>query len=173
MANSRATDRTLEGDPHPEAGAAPRAAPSATADPLGSALERVGDRWSLLVIDGLLAGPQRFGDLLGGIDGLAPNILSRRLKHLEREGIVVAEPYSQRPLRHVYRLTASGGELAGVVRLLAQWGAAQPGARAGATPDIGLAHGVCGTVLDARWWCPTCAEVVDEREAEAAELRWM
>src|SRR5215218_1425850 len=88
--------------------------------PLADAVERVGDRWTLLLVDALLAGPRRFNDLLTELPGLAPNILSTRLKHLERESVVVSSPYSKRPLRFVYELTASGRDLAGALRLLAQ-----------------------------------------------------
>ena len=51
--------------------------------PLAEALARVGDRWTLLVVEALLGGPQRFNDLLGQIPGIAANILSERLKRLE------------------------------------------------------------------------------------------
>src|SRR5947208_2601554 len=64
--------------------------------PLAEALARVGDRWTLLVVEALLAGPQRFNDLLGQIPGIAANILSERLKRLEREGLLIARPYSER-----------------------------------------------------------------------------
>jgi hypothetical protein len=57
------------------------------------ALARVGDRWSPLVVEALLGGPQRFDDLLGQIPGIAANILSERLKRLEREGRLIARPY--------------------------------------------------------------------------------
>src|SRR5687767_2996899 len=100
-------------------------------NPLADAVAQVGDRWSLLVIDGLLAGPRRFGELLDDIAGLAPNILSRRLKQLEADGVVVAEPYTRRPPRHTYRLTAAGDELAGVLRLLARWATARDGSASG------------------------------------------
>ena len=55
--------------------------------PLAQALARVGDRWTLLLVEALLDGPLRFNDLLGQIPGLAPNILSERLKRLERDGL--------------------------------------------------------------------------------------
>ena len=58
-------------------------APVAPQTPLASALERVGDRWSLLLIEALLEGPRRFGELSEAVDGIAPNILSDRLKRLE------------------------------------------------------------------------------------------
>src|SRR5690242_2996326 len=91
--------------------------------PLAEALARVGDRWTLLVVEALLGGPQRFNDLLGQIPGIAANILSERLKRLEREGLLIARPYSERPPRAAYQLTAEGAELAGALRLLAHWGA--------------------------------------------------
>ena len=71
----------------------PAYSPAATRSPLEAALERVGDRWSLLLVDALLAGGRRFGELREGLPGLAPNILTDRLRRLEREGIVVATPY--------------------------------------------------------------------------------
>jgi DNA-binding HxlR family transcriptional regulator len=142
-------------------------------DLLAEAVDRIGDRWSLLVVDALLAGPRRFGDLLEDLDGLAPNILSKRLKRLEADGVVVAEPYSRRPLRHAYRLTASGEELAGVLRLLAQWAAARRGASsaAAAATGGGLTHDTCGTALEAQWYCPTCGEVV--APDHATDLHWL
>jgi len=87
--------------------------------PLAEALARVGDRWTLLVVEALLPGPRRFNELLSQIPGIAANILSERLKRLERDGLLVARPYSQRPPRATYQLTAEGTELAGALRLLA------------------------------------------------------
>lgn len=126
--------------------------------PLAEAVARVGDRWALLLVNALLAGPRRFNDLVEDLGGIAPNVLTQRLRHLERQGVVVATPYSQRPLRVVYELTGAGAELAGALRLLAQWGADRAG-----TPDAeGLRHTACGTPLEARWYCPTCARPVDD-----------
>jgi DNA-binding HxlR family transcriptional regulator len=120
------------------------------------ALAQVGDRWSLLVVDALLEGPRRFGELQDAVAGIATNVLTQRLRHLEGARVVVARPYSERPPRSAYELTGTGRELAGALRLLAQWGAdTQPAA---GTPE----HGVCGTPLQARWWCPTCDLPVDE-----------
>src|SRR3954471_15809083 len=95
------------------------AAPS----PLADALARVGDRWTLLVVAALLDGPRRFNELQEALDGIAPNILSARLKALGEHALVVQRPYSQRPPRFVYELTESGRELAGPLRLLADGGA--------------------------------------------------
>src|SRR4249920_695594 len=128
------------------------------ASPLHAALARVGDRWTLLVVSALMDGPRRFNDLAGEVGGIAPNILSDRLRHLEREGLVVARPYSVRPRRHVYELTAAGLELAGALRLLAEWGGRHGG---GGDP---LRHAACGSPVEARWYCPSCQRVVDEPE---------
>src|SRR4051812_34299491 len=92
----------------------PQAAPT-DRSPLEDALGRVGDRWTLLLIGALQPGPRRFNDLLGDVHGIAPNILTQRLKHLEREAIVVGRPYSERPPRMAYELTGAGRELAGVL----------------------------------------------------------
>jgi DNA-binding HxlR family transcriptional regulator len=129
--------------------------------PLAEALARVGDRWTLLVVEALLAGPRRFSELLGQIPGIAANILSERLKRLEREGLLVARPYSERPPRAAYQLTAEGRELAGALRLLAQWGAKHT------DPGDVPRHLACGTPIEARWYCPTCDCLVDSDPHDA------
>src|SRR3954447_25295735 len=131
----------------------------APASPLADALERVGDRWTLLVVAALLEGPKRFNELQGELDGIAPNVLSARLKLLAEQALVVPQPYSERPPRFAYELSESGRELAGALRLLADWGARS----AGAEP---YRHEACGTGLEARWYCPACEVVVDDPDAE-------
>ena len=133
--------------------------------PLAAALERVGDRWSLLLIEALLNGPRRFGELSEAVDGIAPNILSERLKRLERERLLRATPYSERPPRFTYALTDEGLELAGVLRLLADWGSR------GSSNAEPMRHALCGTPVEARLWCPTCSRSLEEPEAD--ELRFV
>jgi DNA-binding HxlR family transcriptional regulator len=127
--------------------------------PLAAALDSVGDRWTLLLIEALLDGPRRFGDLQDALAGIAPNVLTQRLRRLEAEGLVVAQPYSERPQRFVYELSAGGHELAGALRLLADWGARHR--EGGDLPR----HDACGTPVEARWWCPTCEQPVGEDDA--------
>ncbi len=102
-------------------------AQTAEPSPLDEAVARVGDRWTLLIVQALLDGTRRFNELQDELPGIAPNVLSQRLKHLEREAVVVSRPYSRRPPRFAYELSASGLELAGALRLLAQWGAQRSG----------------------------------------------
>jgi DNA-binding HxlR family transcriptional regulator len=136
--------------------------PAASA--LDAALGRVGDRWSLLVVAVLLAGPRRFNDLLDEVGGIAPNVLSSRLKQLEQHGVVVSAPYSRRPVRLRYQLTGAGMALADALRVLARWGAAD--GRAGGMAGMAASHDACGTALETRWYCPTCARVVDDDEGD-------
>jgi DNA-binding HxlR family transcriptional regulator len=132
---------------------------------LDEAMARVGDRWTLLIVDALLEGPRRFKDLEAALPGLAPNVLTARLRRLESEGLVVASPYSQRPARYEYGVSAEGRELAGALRLLARWGA-----RAAGTEADGPRHRSCGTPLEAHWYCPTCERVTDRADDDVAWL---
>jgi DNA-binding HxlR family transcriptional regulator len=127
---------------------------------LAAALDRVGDRWSLLLVEALLPAPRRFNELGEGVPGIAPNILSDRLRRLERAGILVATPYSRRPLRMEYALTVDGRELAGALHLLAGWGSSR-----GGTGEP-LRHDLCGTPLQAAWHCPTCERLVADDEPD-------
>jgi DNA-binding HxlR family transcriptional regulator len=143
----------------------PMSAPTDPPPPsaLGTALDRVGDRWSLLLVESLLAAPRRFNELSDAVPGIAPNILADRLRRLERARILVATPYSRRPLRMEYALTADGRELAGALHLLAEWGSRRGG--------VGepLRHELCGTPLQAAWHCPTCDRLIADDQAD--ELR--
>ena len=128
--------------------------------PLADALARVGDRWTLLLVAALLEGEKRFNELQDELDGIAPNVLSARLKLLGEQALVVSRPYSERPPRFVYELTESGRALAGALRLLADWGART------ASDAEPLRHAACGTTLEARWWCPSCETTVDDAADE-------
>lgn len=88
---------------------------------LARALERVGDRWSLLVIRDLLTGGKRFTDLMDRLGGITPKTLTQRLRELEESGIVAADRAPGR--REVwYRLTPAGAELGPAIEALSWWG---------------------------------------------------
>lgn len=129
---------------------------------LDLAMARVGDRWSLLIVDALLEQPRRFSDLQGAIPGLAPNVLSARLRRLEAAELIVGVPYSDRPVRLEYQATELSRSLAGALRLLAHWGAS-----AEADHRSLPRHGACGTHLEARWYCPSCDHVTDRGDGGA------
>ena len=137
------------------------ASPESAVRALDAALSAVGDRWTLLVVAALLDGPRRFGDLQDEIPGIATNVLTQRLRTLQEEGLVAAEPYSTKPARYAYELSQAGSELAGALRLLSDWAGRH---RSDVEP---LRHTVCGTPLEAAWYCPACDVV--EQEADAGD----
>lgn len=123
--------------------------------PVAKSLELLGERWTLLVIRDLLKGEKRFQDLQETLVGVAPAVLSDRLKRLEAEGIVVRRLYSTRPRRAAYNLTARGRELGLVVGALAVWGSRHLRARSV------MVHNDCSTPVDVVYFCPGCGERVE------------
>lgn len=91
--------------------------------PLASALDLIGDRWTLLIVRELLfLGPRRFTDLGRGLPGLAPNLLTSRLRTLEEAGIVQRAEGHPPATASVYLLTAEGARLREPVVALMRWG---------------------------------------------------
>src|SRR5581483_11482642 len=131
--------------------------------PVASALEIVGERWTLLILRDIFMGIRRFEDLQRNL-GVARNILQARLERLLEFGILVKRPYQERPLRHEYRLTAKGADLWPVLVSLLQWG--DQYALSGERPII-LQHRGCGGELDDRRRCLVCGADVTVTEAVA------
>ncbi|MEQ8747574.1 helix-turn-helix domain-containing protein [Pyruvatibacter sp.] len=88
---------------------------------LACSLEIIGEWWSMLIIREALTGFTRFEDFRERL-GIARNILTRRLRHLESHGILERRKYQERPARYEYVLTQKGKELGTAVMALAQWG---------------------------------------------------
>ncbi len=92
--------------------------------PVAQTLERLGDRWSFLIVRDLMRGPQRFTDLQRYVAGITPKRLTVQLRALESEGIVErGRGEREEDRREVwYRLTAKGKGLAPVIKALTVWG---------------------------------------------------
>jgi DNA-binding HxlR family transcriptional regulator len=90
------------------------------------ALDLVGERWALLVVRELLLGPKRFADLRAGLPNASPDVLSRRLRELERAGVVRRRKLPPPAASKVYELTEWGEELEPVIIRLGRWGARSP-----------------------------------------------
>ena len=118
--------------------------------PVARSLEVVGERWTLLILLDLLRGQHRFADLKESVQGIAPNILSDRLKLLEAHGIVERRFYSDHPPRAEYRLTRKGHELGVVAGALAAWGAKHL-----SDAEV-LIHKECGSPIRVAYYCPAC-----------------
>ncbi|MGH6953803.1 MAG: winged helix-turn-helix transcriptional regulator [Alphaproteobacteria bacterium] len=88
---------------------------------MSSALDLVGDKWSLVIVRSMFAGKTRYGELLEAPEGISTNILADRLKLLEDAGIVERIAGGRGPSRHRYRLTRKGADLLPVLQALARW----------------------------------------------------
>ncbi len=85
------------------------------------AIQLLGKRWTGLILDTLLRGPQRFCEMTAAVEGLSDRVLSDRLRELETEGIIERVVYPQIPVRVEYRLTAKGNDLQPVVEAIHHW----------------------------------------------------
>jgi DNA-binding HxlR family transcriptional regulator len=122
--------------------------------PVAKTLEVVGDRWTLLAVRDLLPGTKRFQDLLASLPGIAPNILSDRLKLMEEHGLVTRRFYSEHPPRADYTLTDKGRELGMIVGALAAWGTRH------VYKQAKLVHAECGQAVRLGYYCPDCGKRV-------------
>ncbi len=89
---------------------------------LAYALDIVGERWTLLIIRELIAGPRRFKDLLAGLPGISTNLLAERLKSLEREGLLCRRVLPPPAGSTVYELSPLGQGLEKSLLELGKWG---------------------------------------------------
>jgi len=94
---------------------------SLDADFIREILDLVGDKWTVLVIGTLEAGPRRYSDLAYGIPGISQRMLTLTLRKLERDGLVTRTAYAEVPPRVEYALTPLGRSLLSSVLELASW----------------------------------------------------
>ncbi|MBB4686741.1 winged helix-turn-helix transcriptional regulator [Amycolatopsis jiangsuensis] len=87
-------------------------------------LDRIGDKWTVLVVSTLSAGALRYSDLQASIAGISQRMLTQTLKHLERDGLITRTAYPEVPPRVEYELTDLGRSLLGAVTAMAGWAAA-------------------------------------------------
>lgn len=91
--------------------------------PTRDVLDRVGDKWSALIVHSLVAGPRRFGALRREIVDISQRMLTETLRHLQRDGLVSRTVYPTTPPAVEYALTPLGHSLHGALDILAQWSA--------------------------------------------------
>lgn len=90
-------------------------------------LDRVGDKWSVLVVVELASGPRRFRELQRAVDGISQRMLTLTVRRLERDGLVLRTVYPTVPAQVDYRLTETGASLTHLVKALADWSLAHRG----------------------------------------------
>lgn len=84
-------------------------------------VELIGRRWTGAIVRSLLAGSERFSEILAAIPGLSDRLLAERLRELETEGIVSRTVHPEHPVRIEYRLTEKGRELERIVAAIDEW----------------------------------------------------
>ena len=122
--------------------------------PVAKSLEFLGERWTLLIVRDLFTGPKKFHDLLTSLKGVAPGVLSHRLKVLEDHAVIKRRPYSEHPPRAEYTLTERGVGLRAAIRALAIWGARHLDA------GLTLVHNRCDGAIEMAYYCPSCNELI-------------
>ncbi len=93
------------------------------------ALDVVGDRWTLLIVRELLAGPRRYTDLHADLPGVSTDVLAGRLRDMERDGLTTRRRLPPPGAAYVYELTERGRELLPVLQALGRWGEGELGER--------------------------------------------
>ncbi|WP_029150527.1 winged helix-turn-helix transcriptional regulator [Microbacterium indicum] len=84
-------------------------------------LDRIGDRWTVLVVGALSDGPRRFSEIARRVDGISQKMLTQTLRGLEQDGLVTRTVTAAVPVRVDYELTDSGRSLQGPLRALEEW----------------------------------------------------
>jgi DNA-binding HxlR family transcriptional regulator len=91
-------------------------------------LDRIGDKWTVLVVSALSTGTLRFTELRARVGGVAPKVLTQTLRALERDGILIRTIYPQVPPRVEYQLTDLGRSLAQPIAAIQDWAEGHVGA---------------------------------------------
>ena len=89
--------------------------------PSRTVLNRIGDRWTALIVGVLSEGPHRFGELRRAVEGISQKMLTQHLKELQRHGVVHRESYHEVPPRVEYSMTPAGEELLEALGPLGDW----------------------------------------------------
>ena len=131
---------------------------------IASALELVGERWTLLVIREVFNGHRRFGQMQESL-GVARNVLATRLQRLVDEDILERRAYQRNPTHHEYFLTEKGLDLWPALIALLAWGDRHSPTPEG--PPMLIVHKVCGGRVSDRGICESCGELLNARDARA------
>ncbi|MDQ1617509.1 MAG: hypothetical protein QOE19_78 [Actinomycetota bacterium] len=100
----------------------PRAAnPYVAGCPSRQVLDRIGDRWTVLIMGSLLDGPRRFTQLASDVEGISQKMLTQTLRGLERDGLISRTVYATVPVRVDYELTPLGDTLREPIAALERW----------------------------------------------------
>ena len=95
--------------------------PERSGCPIASTLDLVGDKWSLVIVRDMVTGKKRFGEFMASPEGIKTNILTSRLRRMEKTGLVEKTAYQANPPRFEYILTDRGKALLPVLQEMCRW----------------------------------------------------
>ncbi|MGO4329499.1 winged helix-turn-helix transcriptional regulator [Cupriavidus sp. 2TAF22] len=140
-----------------------------TVCPVARSVDVAGDRWTILVLRELYMGATRFEEIQIQT-GATPQMLTSRLKALEADGMVERQPYSEKPLRHEYRLTDKGWAFYPVIYALRAWGETWCKDK---DEEVAMhfVHRACGHDVGLASVCPHCGIPVERKDLVASTGR--
>ena len=109
--------------------------------PTRQILDRIGDKWTVLVVLLLSDGPMRFTELRANLGRVAPKVLTQSLRRMERDGLVTREIFAEVPPRVEYTLTDLGHSLSGPIAVIGTWAEANMPRFTAAQAAYDAAHG--------------------------------
>lgn len=126
---------------------------------LAQTLNIVGDKWTLLVLHRILNNKNTFKELLEALNPIPTNILSDRIKLLEKNGFITSEIYNEHPPRYRYMITEKGREFRYVFNSMIIWANKYL-----ENCNRTLRHKKCGEEVGIRYYCPKCDEYISDNE---------
>jgi DNA-binding HxlR family transcriptional regulator len=124
---------------------------------LAQTLNIVEDKWTLLVLHRISNGRNTYKELQEVLSPIPTNILSKRLKTLEENGLIKAELYSEHPPRYAYLLTEKGRDFRHVFNSIIIWSNKYLD-----SCNRNVKHEKCETDVEIKYYCKSCDEVVDD-----------
>jgi DNA-binding HxlR family transcriptional regulator len=126
---------------------------------IAQTLNIIGDKWTLLIIRQLSIGHNTYKEILQNLDGIPSNLLSNRLKELEKDELITSELYNQHPPRYEYILTDSGLDLDDVFNSIILWGEKHL-----QKCYKQLVHNKCNHKIQLQYFCSHCHDVVEKQD---------
>lgn len=126
---------------------------------IAQTLNVIGDKWTLLILHEMLLGNCTYKDIKEKLEGIPTNLLSERLKSLEKDELITSVLYQNHPPRYEYVLTEAGKDLTDVFHSLILWGEKHV-----KKCRKMLKHIECGHKIEHQYYCPHCKKIVDTEE---------
>jgi len=126
---------------------------------IAQALNIIGDKWTLLILRQLSVGHDTYNLITQHLEGIPSNLLSKRLKSLEEDDLIIPVLYQPHPPRYKYVLTEKGKDLDNVFNSIILWGEKHLD-----KCYKELIHVSCNHNIELKYYCPHCDEIVDKTD---------